>query len=286
MHFSCIHQAPSPISANSAFVHLMVPTSLPPLFMHFQQICSKQPRTVLSGILRPQYTPPFFTTTLLHLEHETPSARKPIRVSSFSGSGALGSSGLATPCSLSHTFIFSEASSGGGAATSALGPCFLLAALPAGGLRLLEVLLRSVLSCGCEAPFPGSSREGCRARSGCLAGGFAALGTEGAAAGAEKARPRLSAACCRSTWLGVLRNTSGMFSSSDDSSSAASAGSSLAETSHLPLSATSTSVTSASEASSTDCAKASSSSTWSGSGLSHTGQHQACLGGMFRMVCT
>jgi len=115
-----------------------------------------------------------------------------------------------------------------------------------------------------------------------------ALGGEGRAAGgpgAENARPRFSAACCRSAWVTPCcpRKAAGISSSSEESSSIAS---SVAETSHFPLSATRTSVTLGSVASSTDCAKASRRIWCSGAGRSQMGQHQACFGGMLRMVCT
>mmetsp|Transcript_11838 Transcript_11838/g.37011 ORF Transcript_11838/g.37011 Transcript_11838/m.37011 type:complete len:263 (-) Transcript_11838:916-1704(-) len=260
MHCSCIHQAPAPNDANSAFFVRMPPiSSLVHLFMHFQQMALKQPPQP-SMRLRPQYTPPFSTTSLSHLEHWALSGSQPMRVSSFFSSTfssfGCGGWGLWMPCSFSQTSIFLSTARSGGAGASA---CASGWPAPAAnfrrGLRLLS-LVRSW--CG------GSERGGC-------AGGW------GGGVGARKALPRFKAACCRSACVGGRGITS---SSAEESSN----GSSVAETSHLPLSATRTSVTLASVPSITDCAKASSRSWCRGAGLSQTGQHHACLGGMLRIV--
>mmetsp|Transcript_107497 Transcript_107497/g.286016 ORF Transcript_107497/g.286016 Transcript_107497/m.286016 type:complete len:248 (+) Transcript_107497:242-985(+) len=246
MQASCIHQASGPREANSAFVVRTLPSSLLALFMHFQQMPSKQPAYVPSGRFRPQYTPPFSMTALSHFEHFALSGSQPMRVSSFFGSGSGGGSGFAMPCSFSHTCILS-----------------------------------ADLSCSGGLDF----RRGLRLRSrGSGAGGSSRGGFDGlcGGAGVVKVLPRFSAACWRSSWLSARGMEIGKSSSEEESSSIAS---SVAETSHLPLSATRTSVTFTSEPSITDCAKASRRSWCSGAGLSQTGQHQACFGGIFLMVC-
>mmetsp|Transcript_16470 Transcript_16470/g.57595 ORF Transcript_16470/g.57595 Transcript_16470/m.57595 type:complete len:495 (+) Transcript_16470:95-1579(+) len=164
----------------------------------------------------------------------------------FSGSqpkrvSSLGSSGLAMPCNFSQFSLFLSTSD------SSLLPLSLSFRL---GLRLL------------------------------LGGGDAWGACAGSRdEGAEKARPRLSAACWRSTIVGFLGM--GGPSSSEESSSI---GSSTADTSQAPVSATRTSVTFGSVASMTDWAKASSRSLCKGAGRSQIGQHQACFGGMLLIV--